>query len=43
VFWLVLDGRGHGRQAQIAGWTAIGSGALLALSFLVNRRRRRRR
>jgi predicted unusual protein kinase regulating ubiquinone biosynthesis (AarF/ABC1/UbiB family) len=43
VFWLVLDGRGQFHRAEIAGWAAIGSGAVLFLSFVFNRSRGRRR
>ena len=43
AFWLYLDDRGQHHRAQYAGWTAIACGALLAISFLFNRPRRRRR
>ncbi len=43
VFWLVLDGRDRPHEAQAAAWTAVGTGAILALSFLLNRAKGRRR
>lgn len=43
TFWLVLDGRGRLGEARLAGWSGFGFGALLALSFLFNRGRSRRR
>ncbi|MSP61992.1 MAG: AarF/ABC1/UbiB kinase family protein [Myxococcales bacterium] len=43
VFWLVLDGRGRAVEALWASRGATGFGILLALSFLFNRSRGRRR
>lgn len=42
-FWMALEGRGRLEEARWASWGAVGCGVMLALSFLVNRSKGRRR